>query len=174
MNTAQVSRPAPNFCTQGLVGRDFQSISLDDYKGRWVLLFFYPLDFTFVCPTELVSLNDRHDDFAERRCTVLAMSTDSVYSHLGWVKAEPRLGTLKYPLLADYTKEIARSFGVLLEHEGVAMRGTFLLDPSGVVRFLSVNDLGTGRSIDEILRVLDALQTDKPCPCNWQRGEATL
>jgi peroxiredoxin (alkyl hydroperoxide reductase subunit C) len=174
MSTAQVSRPAPTFHTQALLGRDFQTVDLDDYKGKWVLLFFYPLDFTFVCPTELVSLNDHYADFQARSCEVLAASTDSVYSHLGWVKADPQLGALKYPLLSDYNKELSRSFGVLLEHEGVALRGSFLIDPSGVVRWINVNDLGTGRSIDEILRVLDALQTDKPCPCNWKRGDATL
>mgnify|MGYP000019282705 CR=1 FL=1 len=180
MSTPQVTQPAPAFKTQALVDRDFQEISLADYQsqgqtpGKWVVLLFYPLDFTFVCPTELVGLNDKFEAFRERGCEVLAASTDSVYSHLGWVNADPRLGKLKYPLLADYTKSIARSYGVLLESEGVALRGTFIIDPKGILRWASINDLGTGRSIDEILRVLDALQTDKLCGCDWKKGDATL
>ena len=172
--SVQVSRPAPAFKTQALVGREFQHISLEDYRGKWVLLLFYPMDFTFVCPTELVGLNDKHGDFADRDCIVLGASTDTVHSHLGWVKADERLASLKYPLLADVTKSIARSYGVLLEEQGIALRGSFLIDPNGVLRWVNVNDLGAGRSIDEILRVLDALQTDKLCPCNWKQGEQTL
>jgi alkyl hydroperoxide reductase subunit AhpC len=170
----QVARPAPDFATQALVGRDFRTVGLADFAGGWVLLFFYPLDFTFVCPTELVALNDRYDDFVARKCQVLACSTDSVYAHLGWVKAEPRLGALRYPLLSDLNHDIARRYGVLVPEAGVALRGSFLIDPSGRLRWLSVHDLNTGRSIAEILRVLDALQTDKPCPCDWQQGDPTL
>jgi peroxiredoxin (alkyl hydroperoxide reductase subunit C) len=173
--SVQVSRPAPAFKAQALVGREFQDVSLEDYHGKkWVLLLFYPMDFTFVCPTELVGLNDKHGDFAERQCAVLAASTDTVFSHLGWVNADPRLGDLKYPILGDVTKSIARSYGVLLEEQGIALRGSFLIDPSGTLRWVNVNDLGTGRSIEEILRVLDALQTDKLCACNWKKGEPTL
>lgn len=157
-----------------LCGRDFTPLSLDEYKGKWLLLLFYPLDFTFVCPTELVALNEKFADFEKRSCAIVAASTDSVYSHLGWVKADERIGALKYPLLSDITKSIARSYGVLLEDQGVALRGTFLIDPQGLLRFMSVNDLGTGRNIDEILRVLEALQTGQPCPCNWRPGDATL
>lgn len=170
----QVSRLAPGFTTQALVGRDFRSVSLADYAGRWVLLFFYPLDFTFVCPTELVGLNDRCDELAARGCQILACSTDSVYAHLGWVKAEPRLADLRYPLLSDLSHDIARRYGVLLEETGVALRASFLIDPSGRVRWLSVHDPNTGRSISEILRVLDALQTQKPCPCDWRPGDPPL
>jgi peroxiredoxin (alkyl hydroperoxide reductase subunit C) len=157
-----------------LVNRDFQPLSLAEYKGKWVALVFYPLDFTFVCPTELVGLNDKHAEFAQRNCEIVAASTDSVYSHLGWVKADSRLGALKYPLLSDFTKKIARDYGVLIEDEGVALRGTFIIDPEGVLRFMMVNDLGTGRNIDEMLRTLDALQTGELCPCNWKAGEATI
>ena len=174
MTTLQVSRPAPSFKGLALIGREFKPIALEDYRGKWVALLFYPMDFTFVCPTELVGLNDKHDEFKARNCVVLAASTDSVYSHLGWVKADARLGDLKYPLLSDLTKQIAHSYGVLLEDQGVALRGTFLIDPEGVLRWASVNDLNTGRSIDEILRVLDACETGELCPANWKKGEATL
>ena len=172
--TLQVSKPAPSFKGQALIGRDIKPISLEDYKGKWVVLVFYPLDFTFVCPTELVGLNEKYANFQERNCEVIAASTDSVYSHLGWVKADERLSALKYPMLSDITKQIARNYGILLEDEGIALRGTFIIDPDGVLRWLNVNDLGTGRSIDEMLRVLDALMTGELCPCNWKKGEATL
>jgi peroxiredoxin (alkyl hydroperoxide reductase subunit C) len=174
MTMLQVSRPAPDFSGQALVGRDFKPISLQQYRGKWVVLVFYPLDFTFVCPTELVGLNDKHPAFESKNAVVIAASTDSVYSHLGWVKADARLSDLKYPILGDITKQTARSYGVLLEEEGVALRGTFVIDPEGVLRFMSVNDLNTGRNIDEILRVLDALQTGEMCPCDWRPGQATL
>lgn len=170
----QVSRPAPLFSTQALVGRDFRTIRLQDYAGGWVLLLFYPLDFTFVCPTELVGLNQHYQEFVDRRCQVLACSTDSVYSHLGWVKSDERLAALRYPLLSDLTKEIARQYGVLLPELGISLRGTFLIDERGILRWQSVHDLNAGRSIPEMLRVLDALQTDKPCPCDWQQGNPTL
>lgn len=172
--TIQVSRPAPSFKTQALVGREFKTISSEELRGKWVLLMFYPMDFTFVCPTELVGLNDRHGDFADRDCVVLGASTDTVFSHLGWVNADQRLATLKYPVLADVTKSIARDYGVLLEDQGVALRGTFLIDPNGILRWASIHDLSAGRSVEEMIRVLDALQTDKLCPCNWKAGEQTL
>jgi len=170
----QVASLAPSFKTQALVGQDFKTIALSDYTGRWVLLLFYPMDFTFVCPTELVALSDRHDEFAARDCAVLASSTDTVYSHLGWTRADARLSGLPFPLLADVTKSLARSYGVLLEEQGIALRGTFLIDPSGVLRWASIHDDSVGRSVDEMIRVLDALQTGKLCPCNWKKGEPTL
>ena len=119
-------------------------------------------------------LNDKHGDFSDREAVVLAASTDSVHSHLGWVKADQRLANLKYPILADMTKSISRDYGVLLEDAGIALRGTFIIDPNGVLRWAQYNDLDTGRNIDEIIRVLDALQTGKLCPCDWKKGEATL
>lgn len=172
--SVQVSRAAPAFQATALLGREFQTVSLADYLGKWVLLVFYPMDFTLVCPTELVGLNDKHGDFADRGCVVIAASTDTVFSHLGWVKADERLCDLRYPLIGDVTKSIARSYGVLLEDQGIALRGSFLVDPHGILRWASVHDLGTGRSVDEMLRVLDALQSDKLCPCNWKKGEQTL
>lgn len=170
----QIGKPAPLFITQALVGREFKQVALHDYKGKWMVLAFYPMDFTFVCPTELVGLNDHHDDFADRDAVVLAGSTDTTYSHLGWVKADERLSNLKYPLFADVTKAMSRDYGVLVEDKGVALRGTFIIDPNGTLRWAQVNDLNIGRNVDEILRVLDALQTDQLCPCDWKQGEKTL
>lgn len=173
-HTLQVGKPAPDFHVQALVGHEFKEISLSDYKGKWVTLNFYPMDFTFVCPTELVALNDHHADFADRDTVVLGCSTDTVYSHLGWVKADERLSQLKYPLLADVTKKVARDYGVLIEEKGISLRGSFVIDPNGVLRAAIINDLNVGRNVEEILRVIDALQTDKLCPCNWKEGQATL
>ncbi len=170
----QVRKPAPEFTAKALVDREFKTISLSDYRGKWVVLAFYPMDFTFVCPTELVGLNDHYDDFADRDTVVLAGSTDSHYTHLGWVKADERLGKLKYPLIADMTKTIAADYGILIEEEGIALRGTFIIDPEGILRWMQVNDLDVGRNVDEILRTLDALQTGKKCPCDWKQGEETL
>jgi peroxiredoxin (alkyl hydroperoxide reductase subunit C) len=170
----QVLSAAPPFKTQALVGQDFKTIALSDYSGRWVLLLFYPMDFTFICPTELVALSDRHEEFAARDCVVLAASTDTVYSHLGWTRADARLANLQFPLLADVTKSMARSYGVLREEQGISLRGTFLIDPSGVLRWASIHDDPVGRSVDEMIRVLDALQTAKLCPCNWKKGQPTL
>lgn len=170
----QVRQPAPEFTAEAVVGREFKKISLSDYRGKWVVLAFYPLDFTFVCPTELVGLNDRHPDFTDRDTVVIAGSIDSKYSHLAWVKSDERLAHLKYPLISDLTKDIAADYGVLLEEEGIALRGTFIIDPEGILRWMQVNDLDVGRSVDEIIRVLDALQTGKKCPCDWEQGEETL
>lgn len=174
MQNVQVGSPAPAFTAEALVGREFKTVSLHDYRGKWVLLCFYPMDFTFVCPTELVSLNDNYGEFADRDTVILGVSTDTKYSHLGWVKAEKDLAHLQYPLLADVTKKMARDYGVLLEDQGVALRGSFLIDPEGTLRFAQINDLNVGRNTAELLRVLDALQTDKLCPCDWKKGEATL
>ncbi len=178
--SATVGQPAPDFKVQAYDrtkdGSDdqFQDVSLADYKGKWVCLFFYPLDFTFVCPTEIVAFNNALDDFEDRDCVVLTASTDSVYSHKGWCDSNSDLANLKYPMLADTTHELSRAFGVLKEDMGVAYRGIYLIDPNGVVRWSAVHDLSVGRNVDEVLRVLDALQTDKLCPCNWKQGEETL
>ena len=178
---AQIGQPAPSFTVEaydrtqdGNEEKMFRTISLEDYRDKWVCLFFYPLDFTFVCPTEIVSFNDALDDFEDRECVVLTASTDSVYSHKGWCDSHDDLGKLKYPMLADTTHELARSFGVLKDDQGIAYRGVFLIDPQGIVRWMAVHDLGVGRNVEEVLRVLDALQTDELCPCNWKKGEETL
>jgi peroxiredoxin (alkyl hydroperoxide reductase subunit C) len=175
-----VGQPAPNFkvdaydrSKDGTDGQ-FTSVSLSDFKGKWVCLFFYPLDFTFVCPTELVAFNKALGEFADRNCVVLTASTDSKYSHKGWCDSHSDLKGMKYLMLADTTHTLSRAFGVLKEDAGIAYRGVFLIDPNGVIRWISVHDLGVGRNVDEVIRVLDALQTDKLCPCNWKKGEKTL
>lgn len=169
-----IGEQAPDFNVTALVGRDFEQISLDDYKGQWVVLFFYPMDFTFVCPTEIAEFNERLEDFEDRDAAVLGGSTDTEYSHLGWVKAEDDISDLDYPLFADTKKEMTKDFNIYNEEEGVAYRGTFIIDPEGIVRWVNVNELNVGRNVDEVLRVLDALQTDELCPCGWEKGEETI
>lgn len=152
----------------------FAPVSLSDLQGKWVCLYFYPLDFTAVCPTEIVAFNQALDQFQERGCTVLAASTDSAFSHKGWCDSHPDLKGMKHPMLADTNHKLSEAFGVLDDNKGIAYRGTFLIDPTGVVRWVSVYDLSVGRNVEEVIRVLDALQTDKFCGCNWRKGEKTL
>lgn len=152
----------------------FRTVRLSDLRGKWVCLFFYPLDFTFVCPTEIVAFNKALGEFEDRDCTVLTASTDSVYSHKGWCDSHEELRDLKYPMLADTNHRLSAAFGVLSEDKGIAYRGVYLIDPNGVLRWMAVHDLSVGRNVEEVLRVLDALQTDKLCPCNWKQGEETL
>ena len=177
----RVGKPAPDFEVVAYDRRkdgdeeaQFPTIKLSDYRGKWVCLFFYPRDFTFVCPTEIVSFNTALDEFEDRDCAVLTGSTDSEYTHKGWCDAHEDLGKLKFPMLADTNQKLARAFGVLDEDAGLANRGIYLIDPQGVVRWMAVHDLSVGRNVEEVLRVLDALQTDKLCPCNWKAGESTL
>ena len=153
---------------------EFSAVKLSDYKGRWVCLFFYPRDFTFVCPTEIVAFNGALGDFEDRECAVLTASTDSEFVHKGWCNAHEDLAGLQYPMLADTAHALSSAFGVYDEGKGLAHRGIFLIDPNGDLRWMAVHDLGVGRNVDEVLRVLDALQTDKLCPCNWKKGEETL
>ena len=165
----------PDFKVSALVGTNPEAeVKLADYEGKWICLYFYPLDFTFVCPTEIKAFSDAVPDFEDRECVVLGGSCDSAFSHLGWVNAKEELKNLKHPLIADYTKEFSRALGILDEEKGVSQRATFLIDPQGIVRFIYVTDLNVGRSPEEVLRVLDALQTDELCPCNWKKGEETL
>ena len=179
---AQVQKEAPAFSATAVVNEDFKTVSLADYKNKnYVVLFFYPLDFTFVCPTEIVAFSDRIKEFKDRGAEVIGVSVDSQFSHLKWVqtpRAEGGLGGLEYPLVADMTKQISRDYGVLLEDGGVALRGLFLIDKTGVVRHITVNDLPIGRSVDEAIRVLDALQffekNGEVCPADWKPGAATM
>lgn len=169
---ARVGRPAPEFKAEGVVdGGDFKNVSLSDTRGMWTVLFFYPLDFTFICPTEITEFSRRLEEFTKLNVVVYGCSTDSVHSHKAWLK---ELGNLKYPLLSDITHEISRSYGVLIEEQGIALRGTFIVDPDGVLRYALYHDLGVGRSCDELLRVLEALQTGERCPASWKPGEKTL
>jgi alkyl hydroperoxide reductase subunit AhpC len=163
------------------VNEDFKQIKLSDYKGKnYVVLFFYPLDFTFVCPTEIVAFSDRIKEFQERGAEVLGVSVDSKFSHLAWVqspRAQGGLGGLTYPLVSDLTKKISTDYGVLLDG-GIALRGLFVIDKGGVVRAITIHDLPLGRSVDETLRVLDALQHfekyGEVCPAGWTKGAATI
>jgi peroxiredoxin (alkyl hydroperoxide reductase subunit C) len=150
-----------------------QRTTLSAYRGRWLVLFFYPRDFTFVCPTELQSLAELHPEFEREDAVVLAASTDSFYSHKAWYETDPRLRDVSYPVLADTAHTLAKSFGVLLE-DGTAMRGTFIIDPHGIVRHVQVNDLSVGRNPEETLRTLQALRTGELCPVSWRPGERTL
>lgn len=178
--SVQIGRQAPHFETQAYDRRkdgtdtQFSTVKLSDFAGKWVCLFFYPLDFTFVCPTEIVAFNKALSDFHDRNCVVLTASTDSVYSHKGWCDAHEDLKGMRYPMLSDLTHKLATDYGVYDEEKGLAYRGIFLIDPNGVTRWLAIHDLGVGRNVSEVLRVLDALQTDKLCPCNWKPGDKTL
>jgi len=182
---AQVRKQAPNFKGQSWWNNDFKEISLEQFKGKWVCLFFYPLDFTFVCPTEIIQFSDNSDKFNELNCQVVACSVDSHFSHREWA-LKPRdqggLNPMKIPLLADISHCISKTYGVLCPLDdpmkGVAMRGTFLIDPNGILRHSLINDLGVGRNVDETLRTLKAFQhVDKHgevCPAKWEPGKATM
>jgi peroxiredoxin (alkyl hydroperoxide reductase subunit C) len=147
---------------------------VDDYKGQWKVYFFWPRDFTFVCPTEIAAFGKLNGDFTDRDAQILGGSTDSESVHLAWRTHHPDLKELPFPMLADVKRELCESLGILDPKEGVAQRATFVVDPDNIIRFVSVNDLSVGRNPAEVLRVLDALQTDELCPCNWQKGEPVL
>lgn len=169
---AQVGLLAPHFkCEVVVKGGEFKTVSLSDYKGKWVVLFFYPLDFTFVCPTEITAFSTHYDEFKKLKAEVLGGSTDSVHSHKAWLK---ELGDLNYPLFSDITRSMSRDYGVLMADKGIALRGTFIIDPDGILRYALYHDLGVGRSVAETLRVLEALQSGELCPMDWKKGEKTL
>lgn len=155
-------------------GREFARLTHESHPGRWKVLFLWPLDFTFVCPTEIAAFGRRHRDFLDRDAVVLGASTDSHFVHLAWRREHPDLRDLPFPMLADTKRELSSALGVLHKTDGIPLRATFVVDPEGIIRHVSVNDLSVGRSVDEVLRVLDALQTDELCPCNWKKGEPTL
>ncbi|KAK8732050.1 hypothetical protein OTU49_007158 [Cherax quadricarinatus] len=176
-----VTQPAPSFKGQAVFQGQFKEISLQDYRGKYLVLFFYPLDFTFVCPTELIAFSEHVKSFTSLNCEIIGVSTDSHFSHLAWdnmPRKQGGLGGLKYPLLSDFNKNISRDYGVLLEDEGVALRGLFLIDPEGIVRHMSINDLPVGRSVEETLRLLKAFQFvaehGEVCPANWQPESPTI
>ena len=155
-------------------GKEFEVVSSDDQPGKWKVVFFWPKDFTFICPTEIAAFGRRNRDFEERDARVLGVSTDNEYVHLAWRKSHPDLKDLPFPMLSDLKHELGGALGILHPAEGVAMRATFLVDPEGIIRFVSVTDLDVGRNVDEVLRVLDALQTGELTACNWRRGQPTL
>ena len=174
---AKIGEPAPEFTLDALVGtepgKEFSRISLKEYRGRWVVLFFYPMDFTFVCPTEIKGFGQAIGEFKKLDAVVLGASTDSKYSHLAWVQRGD-VGPLQYPLLSDLKKEAARSYGCLDEKEGVAQRALFIIDPDGVLQYQVIHNLDVGRSVEETLRVLEALQTGGLCPIGWKPGQKTI
>jgi len=155
-------------------GKQFIDVSDASYAGKWKVYFFWPKDFTFVCPTEIAAFGKLNGEFADRDAQVLGVSTDSEFVHHAWRTHHADLKDLPFPMVADIKRELSQTLGVLDKQEGVALRATFIVDPQGVIRFVSVNDLSVGRNPAEVLRVLDALQTDELCPCNWQKGESTL
>ncbi|EEB90821.1 hypothetical protein MPER_10926 [Moniliophthora perniciosa FA553] len=179
---ALVQRPAPGFKATAVIEGLFQEVSLSDYLGKWVVLFFYPMDFTFVCPTEILAFNDALAEFQNLETVVLGVSTDSQYSHFAWAnqpRKEGGLGpNLKLPLIADRSMSISRDYGVLLEEQGIALRGLFIIDPKGTLRQITINDLPVGRSVEETIRLVKAFQfTDKHgevCPANWSEGGKTI
>lgn len=158
-------------------GKEFANISSESFKndeGRWTVMFWWPKDFTFVCPTEIAEFNKNFDEFRDRDAELIGASTDSEFVHLAWRNNHDDLRGLKFPMLADTSKSLAEDLGILEANEKIAYRATFIIDPQGIVRWVSVYDLNVGRNVEEVIRVLDALQTDELCPCNWEKGEETL
>jgi len=169
-----VGRKAPDFDIATALGdgSGFGRALSSDYKDKWLVLFFYPLDFTFVCPTEITGYSKKYDEFKSLGADIIGISTDSEHSHKVWINGD--LGKLNFPLASDMTKKLSSDYGVLIEDEGVALRGLFIIDPEGIVRYSVIHDLNVGRSVDETLRVLKALQTGGLCAVDWEDGEALL
>jgi peroxiredoxin 2/4 len=167
----QVGQQAPDFTLEGVSDGDFTSATLSEYRGKWVVLFFWPLDFTFICPTEILEFSGRGKEFEDLDAVILGASTDSKYAHKAWTE---RLGKINFKMLSDINKEVSQQYGILIEGQGIALRGTFIIDPHGKIRYQLVHDLSVGRSVDEVLRVLNALQTGELCPVGWQPGVPTL
>lgn len=168
----------PSFSLKAVVDSNakdaFRTITESTYKDKWKVFFFWPMDFTFVCPTEIAAFGNLNKQFKERDTQVLGISTDSEYVHLAWRSEHKDLRDLPFPMLADRKRELSSALGILDRKEGVAQRATFIVDPGNIIRFVNVNDLSVGRNPNEVLRVIDALQTDELCPCNWKKGEATI
>lgn len=177
-----VGSPAPKFNAKAVLNKEIVDMTWEKlHEGKWLVLFFYPLDFTFVCPTELVAFSDKNEEFTKLNAKLAAVSVDSHYTHLAWVNTPRNKGgiaDLKYPLIADLNKSIARSYDVLLENAGIALRGLFIIDPKGVVRSAVINDLPVGRNVDEALRTIQAFQHNEKhgevCPANWNPGKKTM
>lgn len=181
--TLGVGEQFPQFNVKATAALPLEQINIDNvfidvdnnsYAGKWLVVFFYPKDFTFVCPTEIAAFGDLIEEFEDRDAQVLGGSTDSEFVHWAWRKHQEELKDLPFPLLADVKRELTQSLGILDKEEGVAQRATFIVDPQGIIRFVMVTDLNVGRNPKEVLRVLDALQTDELCPCNWSKGEDTI
>ncbi len=170
----QIGQKAPEFTASAYTNGEIKEISLSQYTqaGKWTVLFFYPLDFTFVCPTEIQGFNAMVNEFAVANVQILGASVDSAYSHQAWCQGS--LGELNFPLISDLSHRISRDYGVLNEEKGLAYRGVFIIDPNGIVRSYLVNDLSVGRNVEEVLRTVQAFQTGSNCPVNWKPGQATL
>jgi lipoyl-dependent peroxiredoxin subunit C len=173
-----IGQKFPHYSLTGVVSSDpntaFKSIDQDTHEGLWRVVFFWPKDFTFVCPTEIAGFGKLEKEFKARDAQLLGVSVDSEYVHLAWRQHKEELRQLPFPMLSDVKRELTGTLGILDPQAGVAQRATYIVDPQGIVRFVYVTDLNVGRSPDEVLRVLDALQTDELCPCNWQQGQPTL
>ncbi|WP_438444595.1 peroxiredoxin [Gorillibacterium sp. sgz5001074] len=174
-----VGKQAPDFtmATVDGSGESFGKVSLSDYKGKWLVLFFYPLDFTFVCPTEITAISDAADEFKKLDTEILGVSIDSVHSHKAWIKTAKEdngLGKLNFPLASDITKSVSKDYGVLIEEEGIALRGLFIINPEGELQYQVVHHNNVGRSVEETLRVLEALQSGGLCPIGWKKGDKHL
>jgi peroxiredoxin 2/4 len=178
----RVGQTAPDFTATAVFDQEFKTIKLSDYRGKYVILFFYPLDFTFVCPTEITAFSDRFDEFSKIGTEVLGVSVDSEFSHLAWIQSDRKsggVGDLTYPLVSDIKKEISAAYNVLDPEAGVALRGLFIIDKDGVIQHATINNLSFGRSVDETLRTLQAIQhvqshPDEVCPAGWQPGDQTM
>ncbi|ANI88905.1 alkyl hydroperoxide reductase [Arachidicoccus ginsenosidimutans] len=155
-------------------GKEFIDVSNETIDGKWTVLFWWPKDFTFVCPTEIAEFNRNFEEFSDRDTLLIGASTDSEFVHAAWRRDHKDLRDLKFPMLADTSKSLAEELGILDANEKIAYRATFIIDNEGIIRWVSVNDLNVGRNVQEVIRVLDALQTDELCPCNWNKGEETL
>ncbi|AEI39342.1 peroxiredoxin [Paenibacillus mucilaginosus] len=179
MTQRLVGKTAPDFTMQTVSGdgKEFGQVSLSDYKGKWLVLFFYPLDFTFVCPTEITAISDAAAQFKEVDAEILGVSVDSIHSHRAWINTpvdQNGLGQLNFPLASDITKQVARDYGVLIEEEGIALRGLFIINPEGELQYQVVHHNNVGRSVEETLRVLEALQSGGLCPIGWKKGDQHL
>jgi peroxiredoxin (alkyl hydroperoxide reductase subunit C) len=174
-----VGKAAPDFNMPSTKNLDTlaENVKLSDYRGKWLVLFYYPMDFTYVCPTEVTAFSERIADFKDLNAEVVGVSTDSKYTHKAWIETAPAnngIGLINYPLAADQTLRVSRDYGVLIEEQGVSLRGLFLIDPDGTVQYEVVHNLSVGRNVDEILRVLEALQTGERCGANWKPGQKTI
>ncbi len=173
-----IGQKFPQFSLTGVVSNDldkaFQNFDQDANKGKWKVVFFWPKDFTFVCPTEIAAFGKLNREFADRDAVVYGVSTDSEFVHLAWRKDKEELRNLPFPMLSDIKRELSSTLGILDPEAGVAQRATYVVDPEGIIRHVSVNDLSVGRNPQETLRILDALQTDELCPCNWKQGDEVL
>jgi lipoyl-dependent peroxiredoxin subunit C len=168
----------PSFKLKGVVslekGKEFDDVVSESGSGKWKVVFFWPKDFTFVCPTEIAAFGRQYREFVDRETEVYGVSHDNEYVHLAWRRTHPDLKDIPYPMLSDLKHELSTALGVIHKEDGVPLRATFIVDPTGIIRHVSVNDLSVGRSVEEILRLLDGFQTDELCPCNWRPGEKTL